>query len=622
MKNFGPKFFELSQDMLCILDFRGFIIEANSSWERILGWTPNEIVNKHFAEFIYPEDLEKAQKNAEQAIENGFSKNFEFRAKHKDGGFRWINWNAQVDQKDNVKYGIARDITDKKNAELSLIQREKEFADIFNNITEGVVVQNIDGKIIKHNQCTLNILDLTENQLLQIDQLDPYWAIVNEDLSILDPENHPTRIAVKTKKIQKNKILGLYRPSGELRWISVTAVPIFEKDHKEPQQVITTYNDISEQKQIKDQLAKTEYDLRRIFDGLPVMISQWDNQFRNIYANQLYTKYYNCKISEMKGMHVQELIGEEFFQKNIKYLTAVLNGQPQKFESEITLPDSSVKTIMTNYLPDFYKDHVIGFFVITIDITDAKLFEKSQRETEAKLISSAKMSSLGEMAGGIAHEINNPLSIIYGKSGQMKRRISDGQINQEKLTEDLTKIENMADRISKIIKGLHSFSRNSESDPMEKCKLSQIVEDTLELCKERFRNHSIDLQVNCNDNIFIECRATQISQVIMNFLSNAHDAVIDLPEKWVQLSVIDQGHSVLIKITDSGLGIPQNIIDKIMQPFFTTKDVGKGTGLGLSISKGLVESHGGNIEYDSKNPHTSFNIEIPKKQRHEEKKTA
>lgn len=237
-----------------------------------------------------------------------------------------------------------------------------------------------------------------------------------------------------------------------------------------------------------------------------------------------------------------------------------------------------------------------------------------RKKWEVSMHAAAKMSSLGEMAGGIAHEINNPLAIIQGKAYLLKRRLTIGSVDPEEIKVELTKIENSVERIARIVSGLRTFSRESENDPFELVKVSTIVGDTLELCRERFRNRSIDLRVNICDDPDLETRASQIAQVLMNLLSNAHDAVEKLDDRWVELSVGTVGQHVEISVTDSGHGIPEAIADKCMDPFFTTKDIGKGTGLGLSISKGISELHHGRLRYDKNSPFTRFVLELPLKQ--------
>lgn len=244
---------------------------------------------------------------------------------------------------------------------------------------------------------------------------------------------------------------------------------------------------------------------------------------------------------------------------------------------------------------------------------EKKVNEKTQviLNQRAGLENASKLATLGEMAGEIAHEINNPLTVICGKVDQMKRKIDAGTIDTEKMKEGLILIKTTSARITKIIKGLRSFSRNSENDPLVPTSIRVMIEDTLVLCKERFSSSSVELIVEFEGDVTVECRPSQISQVVMNLLGNAHDAIENRVEKWVKLRVTYDDKIARISVTDCGRGIPPEILEKIMQPYFTTKELGKGTGLGLSISKGIIENHAGKFYYDSESPNTSFVIEIP-----------
>lgn len=230
------------------------------------------------------------------------------------------------------------------------------------------------------------------------------------------------------------------------------------------------------------------------------------------------------------------------------------------------------------------------------------------------IMQSSKMAALGDMANGIAHEINNPLSIINGIIHKTKKHIETGNIDLQKFKEDMLKVEKTVNRIAKIITSLRLISHNAETDPVEYTKISPIVESIRDLNEERFRSYSIDLRVNCENEISIECRPSQIAQLIINLLANAYDAVKELPERWVALDVVRAGDSVIISITDSGKGISSEVSQKLMLPFFTTKDFGTGTGLSLSISKGIAEGHHGQLYYDTSSINTRFVLELPIKQ--------
>ncbi len=222
----------------------------------------------------------------------------------------------------------------------------------------------------------------------------------------------------------------------------------------------------------------------------------------------------------------------------------------------------------------------------------------------------AKMSLVGEMAGGIAHEINNPLAVIALTLQQVKRSLAT-QNAEDPLLVKIDKMSQTVMRITKIVQGLRTFSRSGEKLPAKSEALPAIVQGVLDLCRERFYHHSIELRVEPIPELRVIGVAVQIEQVLMNLLSNAFDATEGSEAAWVALSFQVDDKLVRIAVTDSGSGIPEAIRDKIMQPFFTTKEVGKGTGLGLSISKGIMESHHGTLSIDPECAHTRFVMSMP-----------
>lgn len=263
-----------------------------------------------------------------------------------------------------------------------------------------------------------------------------------------------------------------------------------------------------------------------------------------------------------------------------------------------------------SFTPDNHPQRLIG---LVWDITERTLAQRKLEEERTKAIASAKMASLGEMASSIAHEINNPLTIILNRASHLREKIETGKIDLAGSATELVKIEDTVGRIAKIIRGLSAFSRNSENDPMIECELHSIITDSFELCRERFVKEGIEIRIfGLPKNLMINCRPSQISQVLINLINNSFDALQGLKEKWLGIHVKEIDHNrVEISVIDSGPGIPEAVAEKIMVPFFTTKEIGHGTGLGLSISKGIIEDHYGKLSYDKNHTNTRFVITLP-----------
>lgn len=243
-------------------------------------------------------------------------------------------------------------------------------------------------------------------------------------------------------------------------------------------------------------------------------------------------------------------------------------------------------------------------------IVDEKT-ESLLKEKEAHFHAS-KMATLGEIAAGIAHEINNPLTIIQVRILTIEKQMLKKNILDSEFSESFKKVVDTIQRINKIIKGLKFISRDAHIDPPAKIALGQLFETTFDLCLEKLKMSQVVLIPDSSEYDFeVEVRETQIVQVLLNLINNAFDAVKNLPEKWIQIEYLTNKDNLMIKIKDSGSGIPEDILEKIMNPFFTTKPAGQGTGLGLSISKGIIENHAGKLYYNGKSSNTEFIIEIP-----------
>jgi signal transduction histidine kinase len=239
--------------------------------------------------------------------------------------------------------------------------------------------------------------------------------------------------------------------------------------------------------------------------------------------------------------------------------------------------------------------------------------EIQAREHAASLAQASKLVALGEISAGIAHEINNPLHTLTLTTTLLKRLSSSDRLSKEMLEDQLNRFEMCIGRMAMIVSELKAFSRDSSADPFQATSLKHLIGETLDLCHARLSGEEVSVFADdIPEDWTAECRASQISQVILNLLNNAFDAIADQPERWIKVEATDKDTHFEIGITDSGAGIDPATAAKIMLPFFTTKPPGKGTGLGLSISRNIMSDHGGSLSLDQSSQHTRFVVALPK----------
>ncbi len=272
----------------------------------------------------------------------------------------------------------------------------------------------------------------------------------------------------------------------------------------------------------------------------------------------------------------------------------------QSLETELTTPNGKNWSLIS-----FTRlTHPQGWIVIaTIFIDDLVNARKDLAIQRSKADATARLASLGEMAQGMAHEINNPLSVVLFSAEELNARAKNRDIDPEFFENFTGKIVKMSHRMAKIIKGLRYFSRDAENDPFKPTSLANILEQAIDLQGERLKNNNIQLDIDLTElDLEILCREVQIIQVIMNLINNAHDATLSQTERWIRIQASYDDKSVFLKITNSGTAIPEIIKDKIFEPFFSTKEVNRGTGLGLSISIGLMQQNDGDLKLTSLSP--------------------
>lgn len=356
-------------------------------------------------------------------------------------------------------------------------------------------------------------------------------------------------------------------------------------------------------------------DQRRLLDIIETVgevIWESDRNLQITYATDKAPEVLHLQGQNVVGKTLVDILGEHQYKK-LKALTDSLVDSRNFVESEF---EYSVKSktywilLRIKRLLDYNGNH-LGFVGSARDITAQKELAAQLLDQQKNTQFASKMATLGEMAGGIAHEINTPLAVIKMNSEEILESLEEKAVSPEAIEKNVSTILKTVTRIAKIVQGLRAFARDANQDSLETTQIKSIVDDALSLCASRFASQGIEIRVKLESNPEVQCRSTQIAQVLLNLLNNAYDIAADLEEKWVEITSSMVKDKIEIRITDSGKGISSHIQDKMMSPFFTTKPIGKGTGLGLSISKGIIESHGGTLRYDANAKNTTFVIQLP-----------
>jgi signal transduction histidine kinase len=339
-----------------------------------------------------------------------------------------------------------------------------------------------------------------------------------------------------------------------------------------------------------------------LIDTVPGFVGLLDKDLRCYAANNTTLKLYPDIIGRRIGDIDPHSKWEEF----------VMNFMNSDKTSAVTEAHTLFEGRDLWALLNIHRDTNGGAIIVSIITTELVEARKLLREHEAKAQYSSKLASLGEMAAGIAHEINNPLTIIQGSSTIVQKLINQNPIDLEMVRTLSKKIVETTERISKTINSLRALSRNGQKDPMVRVSIEEVLQQCLDLCGNRFKRHDIELIIpHSEKKIIVRGRGVELGQVLLNLLSNAIDATADQEIREVKIDLTIDGNWLNILVSDSGSGVAAEIRSKIMEPFFTTKEVNQGTGLGLSISKAIMENHGGELVLLQDTPRTTFNMRLP-----------
>ncbi|MGW8300703.1 MAG: PAS domain S-box protein [Desulfobacterales bacterium] len=492
---------------------------------------------------------------------------------------------------------IAMDIAEIKRSEKALKESERKYRLLVRNLPNCVYKGYLDGAIDFFDNKIEQITGYSKEEFLS--RKKNWFSLVHEDDLADTQERFKQALRTDSSYIREYRVKA---KNGDTIWIQDGGQIIYG-ENGEVEFITGAFLDITERKLAEKALHESEEKYRSLFNSGPVPIFVLERETLEILdANPMAEDTYGYSNGELSGMLFSALGPVDDIYESISAFdkmdwprACVVSTRVRHYQK-----GNTPFYVRVTACPTRYKDRN-AIILATTDITE-------MLEKEAQLLQASKMTTLGEMSAGIAHELNQPLNAINMGSEYLKMMIENRKkIPEENLIEVSDRITQQVDRATEIINRLREFGHKSEF-AKEKVSINKSVRVAYGIINQQFRLQNIGVTLHLEKNLPpILARNTRIEQVIFNLLTNALDAVTQREKTHlkgakpaIRICSFLENDRVTLTVSDNGMGIPQAVLEKVFEPFFTTKEVGSGMGLGLSITYGIVKDYNGEIEIQSK----------------------
>jgi PAS domain S-box-containing protein len=595
---------------------------ANPAAARIYGYpSPAELIASvsDISRQIYADPTER-ETFQRQLREEGELINHEYQHRRRDGSVFWVSLNAQAicDEDGELLHyqGFISDVTERKQMEEALRESEEKYRLLFDTFPLGITVSDPSGNIVESNPRAAELLgiakDVHETRRIDGEQ----WQIIRPDGTLMPAAEWASVRALQENRLVENTEMGIVKSGGEITWINVTAAPL----HLNNYGVVITYNDITDKKEAEEALKNREYLLNKIFDVLPIGLWFADKNGKLLRGNPAGVRIWGAEptvpIEEYGVFKARRLpSGREIAPDDWALAHTILEGAT--IVDELLEIDSfdGKKKIIVNYTAPVLDDlgNIQGAIVVNHDITE-------REQLHAQLQQAQKMESIGRLAGGVAHDFNNMLGVIFGHTEMALEDVDPAT----PLYANLQAIQYAAGRSAALTRQLLAFARKQTIAP-KVIDINETVAGMLNMLR-RLIGEDIDLLWCPGEDLpQVKVDPAQIDQLLANLCVNARDAIAGQGKITIETGIktFDKaycadhlgfipGKYLVLEVSDDGCGMDKKVLNQIFEPFFTTKEQGKGTGLGLASVFGMVKQNNGFINvYSEPGQGTTFKIYLP-----------
>ena len=592
-------------------DSNGIIELANRQLLRYFGKTTEEMNSWSTSDVVHRDDLPRVTAEITHSFKTGTPFDSELRYRRADGVHRWFQARSLpfhgADGEVAGWYFLLTDIEDRKRAEEALRESENESRLIVDSIPGMVALASPTGSIEKVSRPVMEFFGQTIEEIKE-------WGTNG----MIHPEDLPGVIDAYTQAISAGRpyefSMRLRRWDGVYRWFHDRGSPLRNRNGEIARWYLLI-TDIDDQKRAEEALRDSAYESRLIVDSIPGLIAVLDTSGEIERVNQQILDYFGKSLDELRQWAVDDTIHPD---DRPAYLQAFAQsfaaGDPVEYEAvRVRRFDGVYRWFTMRGLPlRDRQGHIVRWYFLLTEVDERKRAEEALRQAQSDLARINRMTTMGELAASLAHEISQPISGVMTNANVGLRKLASDNPNLDEMRGTLAKIVRDAQRAADVIGRIRSQFEKGTPNRVS-LNMNEIIPETIALLRDQAMRYGISVRTElASDLPQIVGDRVQLQQVAMNLIVNSIEAMKDIDgiRELVIKSQRAENEHVLVSVSDTGVGFPPHLAEQIFEPFFTTK--AHGTGMGLRISRSIIESHGGRLwAVDSPGRGATFHFHLP-----------